>query len=41
MGHHQLSTPNCKDNTTITGFVNNNEVTKRSKSLDKNLHWLT
>ena len=40
MGHPQPSTTIYTDNTTTTGFANNNMQMKRSKSWDINLHWL-
>ena len=40
MKHPQLPTPIATDNTTTTGFVHNNMITKRSKFLNMNLHWL-
>ena len=40
MGHYQPSTIIRTDNSTTTGFANNNIQMKRSKSWDMNLHWL-
>ena len=40
MGHCQPPTIIRTDNSTTTGFANNNIQMKRSKSWDMNLHWL-
>ncbi len=40
MGHPQPPTIINTDNSTTTGFVNNNIQMKRSKSWDMRLHWL-
>ena len=40
LGHQQPSTPIKSDNSTTTGFVNNNTHQKRSKSWDMRFHWL-
>ena len=40
MGHPQPPTIIHTDNTTTTGFANDNIQLKRSKSWDMNLHWL-
>ena len=40
LGHKQPPTPIKSDNSTTTGFVNNNIHQKRSKSWDMRFHWL-
>ena len=40
LGHQQPPTPIKSDNSTTTGFVNNNIHQKRSKSWDMKYHWL-
>jgi len=40
MGHPQPKTPIQTDNTTAFGVVTNNIQPKRTKSMDKNYHWL-
>ena len=41
MGHKQMApTPIKTDNSTATGFVNNNMQMKKSKTWDMHLHWL-
>ena len=40
LGHPQPPTPIKTDNSTATGFVNNNMQQKRSKSWDMRYHWL-
>ena len=39
-GHQQSPTPIKSDNSTTTGFVNNNMHQKRSKSWDMKYYWL-
>ena len=41
MGHPQPPTPMQTDNTTALGVVNNNIASKRLKSMDMKLHWLS